>query len=635
MRGSTQKPDEQKMIRARSSSSALARGLLCVGFLVMSEAHAEGEAGAKLFDVHCAACHTGADTQAGPHLAAMRQMSASQIRFAMTRGKMREQSKGLSRNELWTLLGFITGESTASGYQPPATALCSKNAADIDLRRVPVPSWGVTPRNSRYQADTTITPANVGTLELAWAFGLPQTTDARSHPVVTGDTVFVLAVSGRVFALDRASGCIRWQFESAAPLRSPITLGISQSEPVLYFADFETNVHAVSARTGQLVWKTRVGLFDASTVTGGSVQHGDTLFVPVSAFGVALAANPQYECCKSHGAVRALDARTGEIRWTTRMADPAQPTYKNSVGVQQWGPSGVPVWTTPTIDVERQRIYVGTGENTSTPATELSDAIIALDMKTGAIEWVFQATRDDAYNNACGFRRGPNCPKEDGPDFDFGAAPVLADLPRGGQILVAGQKSGTVHALNPENGDVVWQTVLSQGTALGGVHWGISVAGDRVIVPVSDPEWPLPNYVPKPGIYALDIADGRVLWAHKAQRGCKVEGEWFAPSEPWPACSFYYGFSAAASTAAGLAFAGSLDGTAYAFDIGNGQVLWEYPTVRSFDSVNGVITHGGAIDNPGMQIADDMLFLQSGYSMFAQMPGNALLAFKLPHTSSP
>ena len=214
-------------------------------------------------------------------------------------------------------------------------------------------------------------------------------------------------------------------------------------------------------------------------LTGGIAQHGGMLFVPVSAFGVTLARNPEYECCKSHGAVRALDAATGEILWTTRMTPLAEKTYESEAGTRMWGPSGAAVWTTPTIDAQRGRIYVGTGENTSTPATDLSDAIVALDMAT-------------------------------------------------------------------------------------------------------------------------------------------------------PECSFFYGLSAAASATAELAFAGSLDGTAYAFSLADGAVLWTYDTVREYESVNGVDAHGGAIDNAGIQVAGDIVFVQSGYARFGQMPGNVLLAFRLP-----
>ena len=592
--------------------------------LAGAETPVEAAPGETTYRVRCAACHTAQGKDMGPTLDAMRRMSYGQVLFAVTRGKMREHTRGLGREEFGALVAFVTGDSGADVADVP---LCTDRAISLDAT---VPGWGFDPANTRFQRETAIDAANVASLELAWAFGLPDVAEGRSHPVVTSDTVFVAAVSGYVFALDRDTGCTKWRHATGTPLRTPLSLGRAGTRDALFFGDVSGTVHAVDALTGAPIWKREVGLFDASTLTGGIALHEGTLFVPVSAFGVALARNPEYECCKSHGAVRALDAATGEIRWTTRMTPPAEKTYRSDVGTQMWGPSGAAVWTTPTVDAQRGRIYIGTGENTSTPATELSDAIVALDMETGEIAWSFQATAGDAFNMACGFRKGPSCPKEDGPDFDFGATPVLTRLPDGRDILVAGQKSGVVHALDADNGTVLWQTRLSDGTALGGVHWGIAAAGGRVVVPIADPEFPIPGYTPRPGVYALDLATGEVAWTHAAERGCDFEGSRRAAGQAWPECSFFYGFSAAASATKDVAFAASLDGTAYAFSLADGAVLWSYDTVRPYETVNGVDAHGGAIDNPGIQVAVDMVFVQSGYALFGQMPGNVLLAFRLP-----
>ena len=579
--------------------------------------------GEATYQARCAACHTGQGKDMGPGLAAMRTMSYGQVLFAVTRGKMREHARGLGREEFGQLVAFVAGDS---GGETDAAAWCADRAISLEAS---IPGWGFDPANTRFQRETGIDAGNVGELELAWAFGLPDVAASRSHPVITADTVFVGAVSGPVFALDRDLGCVKWRYAAETPLRTPLTLGRTGDRDALFFGDVATFLHAVDAGTGELLWKRRVGLFDASMLTAGVAQYRERLFVPISAFGVALAQNPEYECCKSHGAVRALDAATGEPLWTARMTPSAEKTYESSAGTQMWGPSGAAVWTTPTIDAQRGRVYVGTGENTSTPATELSDAIVALDMETGAVAWSFQGTPADAFNMACGYRKGPSCPKEDGPDFDFGASPVLATLADGTDVLVAGQKSGVVHLLDAATGKLLWQRRLSDGTVLGGVHWGIAVAGNRVVVPVSDPEIPREGYTPRPAVHALDLATGEVLWTHRAERGCAFEGSPWAAGEAWPECSFHYGFSAAASATADLAFAGALDGTAYAFSLADGAILWSYDTVRPYETVNGVDAHGGAIDNPGIQVAGDMVFVQSGYALFGQMPGNVLLAFRL------
>ena len=128
-----------------------------------------------------------------------------------------------------------------------------------------------------------------------------------------------------------------------------------------------------------------------SMLTGAAVQHEQRLIVPVSIIEVILALDPEYECCKSHGAVLAMDVNTGDRLWVRELTNPAVPQALSKVGAQNYGPSGVPVWSTPTVDARRGLIYVGTDQNASLPATEYSDAVIALDLETGEVVWHFQA----------------------------------------------------------------------------------------------------------------------------------------------------------------------------------------------------------------------------------------------------
>lgn len=187
--------------------------------------------------------------------------------------------------------------------------------------------------------------------------------------------------------------------------------------------------------------------------------------------------------------------------------------------------------------------------------------------------------------------------------------------------------------MNPDNGRRVWRVRLSQGTELGGIHWGMTIANGNVLVPVADPPHPKPGYVPKPGLYALSIDDGDMVWAYRRKRGCETDMSTYrqAPT-PWPECSFFYGLSAAPTATASLVFVAALDGEVLALDTSNGNVMWRYDTARPFDTVNGIKGHGGSADNAGVQVADDMIFVNSGYSLFGQMPGNVLLAFRLDET---
>jgi polyvinyl alcohol dehydrogenase (cytochrome) len=316
------------------------------------------------------------------------------------------------------------------------------------------------------------------------------------------------------------------------------------------------------------------------------------------------------------------------------------------------------VWSTPTIDARRNRIYIGTGENLSRPATENSDAIVALDMDSGELAWRFQATADDVWNAAC-LNGGPNCPENPGGDFDFGASVILAELPDGSELLLAGQKSGDVYALDPDPagpaGEVVWHQQVSnagigpnlaQSTTNGGVHWGMALSGERLLVAAADPERVRPDYIPKPGLHALNVSNGDIQWFQGVTRGCEIAEEdkpmiglqnmragKKVELEDQYRCSFYYGLSAAVMATPELVFSAGLDGRIRAFDIADGELLWQAKTAESFEADNGITGHGGAIDVSGQVMADGWLYVQSGYSMFGQLPGNMLLAYRVGSAS--
>ena len=598
---------------------------LAVGLVLCLGSTAAWANPAEHYALRCAACHDTPPDDKTPAVDAVKRMNAVRVRHALTRGNMRQHVEGLSRPQVEALVDHLVSDQATL---IPDRAYCAESAATAPR----IARWGYDDRNTRWQRNTSIDADNVGSLRLKWAFAVPNVSQMRSQPAVSDDTVFLPTMGGELYALARDSGCIKWRYDAKRPLRTTVSLGRIGDKGVLFVGDQGRSIHAIDAATGNLIWQRDVAVFEASMVTGSPVQYRDRLYVPISAMDVALAMRPTYECCKSHGAVRALDAATGAILWTAHMTEDAKPTYKNSLGVQMWGPSGAPVWTTPAIDANRGVLYVGTGENTSSPATEMSDAIVAIALEDGAIRWHFQGTANDAFNMACGRRAGPNCPKENGPDFDFGASVILTKDTKGKDILLAGQKSGDVYALDPDQqGALRWQRRIGPGSALGGVHWGIAADETHVYVPIADP--PFLGARGSPGVWALKIDDGTDVWSHAAVRGCELTG-FRRVGAPWPDCPFHFAFSAAASIAGDVVLAGALDGRVFAFDRSDGSIRWEFATKRSFDTVNGIDGHGGAIDNPGVLAVDDLVFVTSGYGMFGQMPGNVLLVFELDTSQS-
>jgi polyvinyl alcohol dehydrogenase (cytochrome) len=444
---------------------------------------------------------------------------------------------------------------------------------------------------------------------------------------VTDDTVFIGAESGNVYALDRATGCTRWVFEADGDIRTAIVHGAietgGRTRTALFFGTFGARAYAVDAATGELIWQKQMDEHPFSVLTGTPIFHEGRLYVPVSAYEVIIAVAPFYGCCDFRGSVVAVDAATGEEIWRRYTIDqPAEVTGTRWFLVEEKGPSGAPVWQAPAVDAERGLLYFATGENYSDPATDTSDSVFAVDLEDGSVRWHRQFTADDAWNSACGAGwLDANCPDADGPDYDFGAPPVLARTAYGREVLLAGQKSSMVYAMNPDNGELLWERRVGRGGKLGGIHWGMAVneAEGLLYVPVSDrgTGGSHETHDPDPGLHALSINDGTVRWSVARGDNC-ADREGCFP-----------GVSAAITATDDLVFAGTLDGRLQAFDGASGELLWSYDTWRSFDAVNGLETEGGPIDVHGPLVQGDMVFVTAGYATFGQKSGNAFLAFRL------
>ncbi len=612
--------------------------------------------GEKLFDKHCASCHDNPAMHA-PSREALAGFSKETVMVALEFGKMQPMATHLSKQERGLIAIYLAGSAPADEWI--AEHGCSTPPVHDSTEYVT--NWGLGTNNRRFMEGERagINRANVGSLELAWSLAFPKVTDMRSQPAIIGDTMYFGDKTGKVYAIDRKRGCIRNHTEVLSGIRSAITVAtLSNGKQLLVFADSMASIYALDPDSLKTVWQEAARIYETSVITGSISYHGDRLFVPVSSYEVAVSGSPSHVCCKSHGGVIALDATNGNKLWEWHGTAEATLQGRNSAGGEIYGPSGVSVWSTPTIDARRNRIYIGTGENLSRPATENSDAIVALDMDSGELAWRFQATADDVWNAAC-LNGGPNCPENPGGDFDFGASVILAELPDGSELLLAGQKSGDVYALDPDPdglaGEVVWHQQVSnagigpnlaQSTTNGGVHWGMALSGERLLVAAADPERVRPDYIPKPGLHALNVSNGDIQWFQGVTRGCEIAEEdkpmiglqnmragKKVELEDQYRCSFYYGLSAAVMATPELVFSAGLDGKIRAFDITDGELLWQAETAESFEADNGITGHGGAIDVSGQVMADGWLYVQSGYSMFGQLPGNMLLAYRVGSAS--
>jgi len=590
---------------------------------------AQTETPESMYKISCAQCHDAGVNRA-PQRDGFRQMTPERVLAAMETGPM------ITMGQRWPAEGrrgiaeFLTGKKlgTSLTTDPPASAMCTPGGADFSAGPVWT-GWGSNTSNTRFQDAATagIAAAEVPRLKLKWAFGFPGELSANGHPAYAGGRVFVGSVGGKVYSLSASTGCVHWYLDAGSQVRSAITVAKVGAGYTAFFGDGKATAWAVDAATGKVIWKTKVDDFPVARLTGSPVYYNGTLFVPVASGEEAAGSVPAYECCRFRGSLVALDAATGKQIWKTWTIDePAKLTgKKNKVGTPLYGPSGAPIWSTPAIDAKLGLVYVTTGDNYSEPGTKTSDAFMALDLKTGKIAWIRQMTANDAYTSACRLPDRTNCPDANGPDFDFGASPILVTLRNGRRALLAGQKSGIVHALDPDKqGAILWQVRVGKGGTMGGVQWGSAADAQNIYVAVSDIKRLMLDYATTTD---TDASQGGGMFALRLDNG---ERMWYAPPIACgdrARCSPAQ--SAAVSAMPGVAFSGSMDGHLRAYSAANGAVVWDFDTERTYQTVNGVEGRGGSIDGPGPVIAGGMVFANSGYTAAGGAPGNVLLAFSV------
>lgn len=614
------------MHRSGPSGLALAASLLIAVSAGPASTAAAQPAGEAVYARRCASCHDQTSARIPPR-SALRQMPAAAILRALDFGVMMTVAYPMPRAEREAVARYL---GTERPMAPPATAFCSDRR--VRLAATPAAAWNgwsAGADNARFQSAGAagISAAQVPSLKLKWAFGFDGDITAFAPPTVIDHQIFVGSAGGMVHALRADTGCIQWVFQANGPVRSAIVVAPAGTAHALMFGDQTGWFYALAADTGRLLWKKKVEEHDAARLTGAPAVHNGVVYVPVASWEETRALDPAYPCCTFRGSVVALRVRDGSPVWRAVLVDAPVETGRNKRGTPQLGPSGVPVWAAPTVDVGRGRLYVATGDNYSSPATSMSDAIVALDLATGKVAWVRQTTPGDAYNSSCQTDK-QNCPEEDGPDYDFGASAILARLPGGRDVLLAGQKSGMVYALDPDrNGEILWQARAAKGGPSGGVQWGMTTDGGLVFAAAADPARTRPTDPLDPRRFILDPNAGGGLTAFSIADGTRA---WSVPGIPCKAgapsgCSPSQ--SAALTAIPGVVFSGSNDGHLRAYRTADGTVIWDVNTAREFATVNDVKARGGALDGPGAVVASGMLLVNSGYARFGGMPGNVLLVF--------
>ena len=406
-------------------STLLVFGLLLFGLpLSTFAAQASGDA---IYQKRCAACHEQL-TPRIPHREVLQKMPAARILRTLDSGAMMSIAFVMSRDERRSVASYLGTPDTIAA--PGRSAFCASPAVTIAANPSGWNGWSPGTSNARFQPvdQAGLTIDRVRRLTLKWAFGFEGDVTAYAQPTVLDGHLFVGSAGGTVQAMRADSGCLEWTFQANGPVRTAITAAPLGNRHALLFGDMTGWFYAVAAETGKLLWKLRLDEHDSARLTGAATADNGVVYVPLASLEETRSADPEYVCCTFRGSVAALRIRDGRLLWKTYMVGVPRETGKNARGLPMMGPSGVGVWSAPTVDAKRNLVYVTTGDNYSHPATELSDAVVALDLASGRIVWSKQVTAGDIFNGSC---RGDklNCPGEAGPDFDFGSSAIPVTLP--------------------------------------------------------------------------------------------------------------------------------------------------------------------------------------------------------------
>jgi polyvinyl alcohol dehydrogenase (cytochrome) len=438
---------------------------------------------------------------------------------------------------------IVAGMPVAAGVGAPRSSAPAKPISRCDW-----PMWGQrVERPFAYPCPTELGPQTVRDLKQLWFFNAKDTVTAT--PAVAGGVAYVGDWSGNFYAIDLKTGKPRWTYAAhvhgqvyAGQIVSSAAVADVKGERTVFFGGGKT-LYALGADDGEERWKHEVGR------RGDDNDPSEIESSPVVADGLVIFGTDVHNSGKGEpAAVIALDAATGEERWTTVTA----PTE----GDGATGPGCGDVWGSPTVDPATRLVFVGTGNCTSSPEGygRFAEAIVALDLATGQVRWTYQ----------------PHGPNRD--DFDFAGAPNLFDA--GDRALVGlGNKDAAYYAVDRSTGELVWRTQVTEpgiprpnaNYSTGGFIGATAVA-DGVVVGGT-------AVGGTPALHALDAATGAIKW-----------------QQPEAADTY-----ASAAVANGVVFLGSTtEFTFRALDLQTGEVLWS-------KELRGGVAGGAAI------VGDDVI----------------------------
>lgn len=517
------------------------------------------------------------------------------------------------------ILASTTVATHAAAADLPETNMCAQPAMPVALGSAQWNGWGHGPDNTRYQPEPAIRATDVPKLALKWSFGY-QGSVVAGQPTVVDGRLFVSSATGRIYSLDAKTGCVFWVFDNPSTMRTAISVGelglvrkmfqpkkakhqlahveVVKAPTAAIFGDDNGAVSALDAQKGTLLWKTVVATTAGARIVAAPVLFHDHVYVTIQTDGAA----------QTDTKVAALDMASGRVLWRSTL--------------------GASVVVPATIDAKHGWLYVATNSGKGTETSEVA----AIDLADGKLRWAKKLNPAESTGTA-----------------DFSAALVLRTLPSGKQLLIAGQRSGSVYGLDPDRaGELLWQSkvgdlagaalaaplTLPAGAAVtanataastagmagpggGGIEYGLAADYRSVFVALSglasEPQTPVGS------LTALELKTGIRRW-HMAAPALACS---------WGQQSCAHAQSQAITVMPGIVFSGSMDGHLRAYSTINGKIVWDYDTAKDFSTVNGIKASGGSLDQGGPTIVNGIVYMNSGYGFQPGQPGNVLLAFSV------
>ncbi|MCB1676815.1 MAG: PQQ-binding-like beta-propeller repeat protein [Halioglobus sp.] len=590
---------------------------------------------AALYRERCAECH---DNPVGrvPPRASLRYRPAEGVYQALLAGgSMSAMAQGLKDDEIKSLVKLLTGREPATIKDPNADR-CASMPPPVVVRDADWTSTHGDLRGQRFRKVVTLNADSVNRLQLQWTYAYPG---SAAGPVTAAGNTLFLAGTGYVVALNADSGCVRWAYPTSGRIVRAVTVaavpdagakGADLPPSVVLFGDDSGTVSALDASSGDMLWQSKVESHLQARITAAPTVYDGVMYVPISSMEDPLTHDSNYFCCSARGGVAAVTLHTGKLLWKQRHitaplaplkpgpqreqpTDSAAPDFGHGGRQFQQGPAGASTYTPLTIDAGRGLVYASTAEEYGFTGAPGPYSVIAYDLKSGERAWQQSLLPDTGQRQRICAERETDCRNF----FSMGTSVLVYPLSPDRDILVVGQKSGMVHALDPDrDGRVLWSTRVSDGGDLGGVMYALAADAEKIYVPVSDVDSPTGRYTGS--LVALDPATGAIAWR---------------TPPPKPACNWdssshcVAGQVAALTVVSDTVFASFWDGYVRIYATGDGRLLREIDTALEYRAVNGSAS-GGQVSGYPVTVAGDALYITSGASSIVK-PGNALLVYAL------